>query len=43
MQRNVRLTVVVEMVLAAMAAGIGLDFGLYNLFKPTPEARSPLV
>ena len=27
---------------AAMAAGNGLDFGLYDLFK-TPEARTPLV
>lgn len=36
MQRNVvRFAVVVAMVLAAMATGIGLGFGLYYLFKPT--------
>ena len=35
MHRNVgRFAVMVAIVLAALASGIGLGFGLYKLFKP---------
>ena len=35
MQRNVvRFAVMVAIVMAALASGIGLGFGLYKLFRP---------
>jgi hypothetical protein len=44
MQRNVvRFAVIVAIVLAALASGIGLGFGLYKLFKPIHGASQQPV
>jgi hypothetical protein len=43
-QRNVvRFAVVVAMVLAALATGIGLGFGLYYFFKPIHSAQQSVL
>jgi hypothetical protein len=44
MQRNViRFAVMVAIVLAALASGIGLGFGLYKLIKPIHRASQQSV
>ena len=44
MQRNViRFAVMVAIVLAALASGVGLGFGLYKLFQPIHRAGQQSV